>query len=72
MEHEYRKVQIDNFFENLKNKAAEDKQKEEIKEKLKSPVKVKMPERCDSPVVNDLEDSMNLIPFKEFAEKLEQ
>ena len=49
MEHEYRKMQIDNFFANMKNKAAEDQEKEQLKEKLKSPIKVKMPEKCESP-----------------------
>ena len=54
----------------MKNKAAEDQEKEQLKEKLKSPMKVKMPEKCESPK-NLLEDSMNLIPFKEFTKQLE-
>lgn len=74
-EHEARKQQIDEFFNNLRNKATREKEMEEHqkqiernKEELKKQLAMVEPSEDQSCV----DESIQITPFKEFTEKLEE
>lgn len=84
-EHEARKNQIDEFFNNLRNKATQDKEQDQIEEnkvKLQQELKQaakeklkhvkKLEKDLKKAQQQDLDDSLPITPFKEFTENLEK